>query len=300
MRHLLALLALAAALVPAASFAAENGPQFATQAVFLSTSAPMAGTAVLVHTSVVNTSGSAFSGKVVFKDGPTELGMVAITLASGEARVATISWLPTPGAHTITAELADASGALLHSASATSTAQTSASFEVAPPPPPPPTPPSSQNELSASVQSSQSLARIVGNTLPISEATSQGVFTSIDTVRTEIADALDAKIAELPSPQTQHASTTDTTASTITITSSAGTSTSSALPPPSHESSAMPEARGPFALLGGGLKGAVMFLYRYALIALRTIIGSVILFYAIAAILLLWLLRVVYRFIFPL
>lgn len=81
------------------------GAGFAKQSLFLSHSPVIEGESVFVHAVVNNDATTTFAGEMVFTEGATSLGKVAVSLKPGEASAVSVSWKPSAGSHKITAEL---------------------------------------------------------------------------------------------------------------------------------------------------------------------------------------------------
>lgn len=147
---------------------------FAKESLFLSKSPVTEGEAVFIHSVVANDNSAAFSGEVVFRDGETKIGGVAVTLAPGEAQAVSVSWQPaTDGSHRIVAELTNTDGLITESESATFIIQKK---EVA-------------TETSG-VESSEQLQEVIAGISPQVASASAPVFSTIDNLRQKGVDAL--------------------------------------------------------------------------------------------------------------
>ncbi len=176
------LLALSLLLLALPSFALGAG--FAKQSIFLSEQSVTEGDTVRIHATVSNDATTQFAGSVVVKDGANKLGSAPVTLASGAAQAISLSWTPTAGTHTITADLEAADGTVVE--------EDTANFTIAAKPEPQLDVSSSQQ---ASIGSSQPIQQQIGNLSPQVEQASQPLFTVIDGARSSAADLLDNQIA---------------------------------------------------------------------------------------------------------
>jgi hypothetical protein len=179
-RWLLAL----ALLVPAAASAAS----FPQQSLFLSRSPVTEGEVVLIHTVVSNDAVSTFSGTLVLKDEDAKIGSVPLTLKSGEAQTASVSWKPlTPGSHTVAAELQTKDGTVVE--------KTSATFSIKEKPKPVTPVAAASSAQNAAVGSSQDIQHSIGSVSPQVESALSPGFEFIDGARDKAADMLDAQLA---------------------------------------------------------------------------------------------------------
>src|SRR5579859_1698864 len=176
-------------LSPALAF----GAGFANQSIFLSRANVTEGDTVRIHATVSNDATSTFVGNVVLQDGSAKIGSVAVTLAAGAAQTVSVSWTPTAGSHTLTAQLETNSGAVIQ--------QTSAAFSIAekPKPPPPPAPvsqttsPASQSNTAA-VGSSQQIQQDIAQYSPQAAQVSKPVFSVLDGFRSTAADFINSQL----------------------------------------------------------------------------------------------------------
>ncbi|HEX8993783.1 MAG TPA: hypothetical protein VF803_00860, partial [Candidatus Paceibacterota bacterium] len=202
----------AALWVCCAAPALADGVIFPSETIFLSKSSLVAGVPVLIHASLVNTNDSLFSGMVVFKDGTKELGRVSVRLPAGDAQVATISWQPSVGDHTITTELTDSAGTVL--SASTQGSQAAAVFSAMPAADTS-ADNTSQNSLSSAqqnlptlssfvpavdtssttIQSSLPIQQFLDGMVPSASSTAQTVLSSIDSGRKSLVDVVDGQIA---------------------------------------------------------------------------------------------------------
>ncbi len=81
---------------------------FPPGSLWLSTSAPVAGTAVHIYTVVYNSSPAALEGSVAFTVDGAIVGSTAFSLEAGQASVKSVDWTATEGPHTINANVASA------------------------------------------------------------------------------------------------------------------------------------------------------------------------------------------------
>lgn len=151
---------------------------FADRSIFLSQTNPQEGQTVLIH--AVVSSADAFSGTLTFSDESSTIGTVPVKLASGEAQVATVSWKPTGGSHTVTAELKNAS---------TSVEKALATFLVAAKPQPVTT-----ASDSTSVESSQGIQQGIANLSPQAAQVTEPFFTMVDSARDSAANLINDQL----------------------------------------------------------------------------------------------------------
>jgi hypothetical protein len=147
--------------------------------MFLSKTPVTEGETVLVHTVVANESNVAFGGDVVFKDGDTKLGSVAVSIAAGGANAVSISWKPTHGSHTVVAELTAHDGSVVETETQTFTINEK------------PKPASSTAGTTTNVGSSQDIQNKINDVLPAATPFSEPVFATLDSARATAAKALD-------------------------------------------------------------------------------------------------------------
>ena len=166
---------------------------FAPSALFLSPSSPTEGDTVVIHAVVQNDSAAKFPGQLAIMDGEEKVGSVAAALAPGEVRAMSLSWKPTAGSHTITAQLVDAAGAVAQSESETF------SIKAKPVPVPKATEgrqASSSNQVAA-IESSDGIQDKIGSVSPAAENATAPAFKLIDGGRNAIADVLDTQLAHV-------------------------------------------------------------------------------------------------------
>ncbi|HVU79860.1 MAG TPA: Ig-like domain-containing protein [Candidatus Paceibacterota bacterium] len=155
---------------------------FAKQSLFLSKEPVTEGETVLIHAVVANENAQKFSGDVVFKDGDTNVGSVAVTIASGGANAVSVSWKPSAGSHKVTAELTDAQGAVVE--------QQDATFKIEKKP----DTASNKDSAAAAVESSRKIQEKIEDYSPAAASAAAPVFSTIDSARSKAADALDSGI----------------------------------------------------------------------------------------------------------
>jgi hypothetical protein len=155
---------------------------FAKQSLFLSKEPVTEGETVLIHAVVANENAQKFSGDVVFKDGDTNVGSVAVAIASGGANAVSVSWKPSAGSHAVTAELTDTNGTVVE--------QQNATFKIEK------KPDTTQNKDSsaAAVESSRKIQDKIEDYSPAAASAVAPVFSTIDSARSKAADALDSGI----------------------------------------------------------------------------------------------------------
>ena len=163
---------------------------FAKHSLFLSKTSVVEGDTVLIHAVVANDTDTRFSGKLSLREnlpaqaGESVLGTVPLALAVEEVRVASISWNPSAGTHTLTAELTTDSGEKVEEQQATFTvAEKPKKLEPAP----------SSSQV-ASVQSSEPLQQQVTQLSPSVAGYTAPIFEMIDSLREKAVQALDQGI----------------------------------------------------------------------------------------------------------
>jgi hypothetical protein len=161
-----------------------RGAGFAKQSIFLSEQSVTEGDTVRVHATVSNDATATFTGSVVVKDGADTLGTAPVTLAAGAAQAISLSWTPTAGTHTLTADLETVTGTVVEEESAQFTVAAKPQVQSA-----------ANSEQQASVDSSQAIQQQIGNLSPQVAQASQPLFTVIDGARASTANLLDNQIA---------------------------------------------------------------------------------------------------------
>lgn len=169
---------LALGLLLAPSFVCAAG--FAKQSLFLSKTPVTQGDTVLIHAIVSNDATTKFSGTLTLHDEAGAIGSVPVSLAAGEAGVVSVSWKPSGGSHTVTAELIDSTGAR---------EQESSTFHIATPAQP------AAAQTAAAVDSSQNIQQAIANISPGVAQATQPVFAAIDAGRAQASAALDQGIS---------------------------------------------------------------------------------------------------------
>lgn len=178
--HRYAIFAGAAAFLIAPSLVLGAG--FAKQSIFLSRSSVTEGETVLIHATVNNDATAAFAGTMVFSEGSTKIGAVPVSLDPGEAGAVSVSWKPSAGSHTITADLKKGSD----------TVETeSETFSIAAKP----APPSAQSQTAASVESSENIQKEIASFSPGTASAVAPAFTLIDSGRSQLSDIIDGQVA---------------------------------------------------------------------------------------------------------
>ena len=234
---------------------------FAKQSIFLSQQSVTEGDTVRVHATVSNDASTDFAGSVVVKDGATKLGSAPLTLAAGAAQAISLSWTPSAGVHTLTADLETTSGTIVE--------EETAQFTIAAKPMPQADISSSQE---ASVGSSEPIQQDIGSVSPQVEQASQPLFTVIDGARSGAAQVLDTQIANT------QAKLLTTPKPGVVL----GTST---------EAFTDPSINNPW----GTFWFVLYTIYLYILTILRWLVGNAGVFYPVLAILFLYMLWRMYR-----
>jgi hypothetical protein len=158
---------------------------FAKQSLFLSKTPVTEGETVLIHAVVANESNVKFDGDVVFKDGTTKIGSVAVTIAPGGANAVSVSWKPPAGSHTVAAQLTTNDGTVVESESAT--------FAISEKPKPQTT--TVTTASSTPVESSDDIQKKITDAYPPAATVTTPVFSTLDSARVMAANALDNGIA---------------------------------------------------------------------------------------------------------
>lgn len=239
------------------------GAGFAKQSLFLSKTPVQEGETVLIHAVVANDAATKFAGSVVFKDADTGIGSVAVTILPGGANAVSLSWTPTAGSHTVTAELTGSDGAVVE--------KESAIFNVNSKPPPPPKASGGQENLpAATVESSQNIQNQIGSLSPAAEQATKPAFTVIDGLRSRAADIIDSQLAN--------------TKAKLAATPQTGVVAGS-------ETTQDPKIQNPW-----GTAWTILYtLYLYILTVLRFLVGNAGVFYPVLALAFLYLLWKMYR-----
>ena len=154
-----------------------SAADFIKQSVFLSQSTVTQGDTVSIHTVVSNTNNTAFAGKLNFLDNGTLIGNVSVSLSPFQAQVYSISWSPTAGSHTISADLYDSNQLVVD--------ETQGTFLVAAPPTT-----ASSTGSTQTVESSQPVDAAIQTISPPAAQYLAPAFASIDTARAQANVAL--------------------------------------------------------------------------------------------------------------
>lgn len=164
-------------LAPAVVFAAG----FAKQSLFLSRSSVTEGETVLIHATVNNDASTAFAGTMIFSEGSVKIGAVPVSLDPGEAGAVSVSWKPTAGSHTVTADLKKG----------TDVVETeSQTFSIAAKP----VPVSAQSQSAASVESSEKIQQEIASFSPGTASTIAPAFALIDSGRQQLSNIVDGQV----------------------------------------------------------------------------------------------------------
>lgn len=156
---------------------------FASQSLFLSKSTVTEGEIVRVYAVVENDTATSFSGTLVLSDEDGQIGTVPVSLTAGEADTLSVSWKPSAGRHTVTANLENATGA--------SVTSESASFTISQKPEPAAASPATP----ARVDSSAGIQDAIANISPGAAQTLAPALNIIDSGRAKAASALDSGIS---------------------------------------------------------------------------------------------------------
>jgi hypothetical protein len=164
---------------------AASAAGFAKQSIFLSTNAPVAGEAVLIHASVSNDATTTFTGTLKVHDDEGTIGSVPVTLAAGGASDVSVTWEPTAGAHTVVADLTDSSGTVVE--------ENSQAFTIAAPPTP--VTDTAANEDTSGVQPSTQIQQSIASVSPVAAQVSTPVLQALDSGRVAAANQLNKAVA---------------------------------------------------------------------------------------------------------
>jgi hypothetical protein len=175
-----ALFSVIALLIPSFVFAAG----FAKQSLFLSKSPVIEGDTVSIYAVVANNAGAKFTGKVDFKDGTSDIGSVAVTMAAGGAQTVSVSWKPAAGSHSVSASLMGSDGTTAESQSAT--------FAVGEKPKP--IVPGATSTPSTTIETSEGIQKSIESLNPTVANLSKPLFTTLDSLRQTIGSGLVAGV----------------------------------------------------------------------------------------------------------
>lgn len=234
------------------------GAGFAKQTIFLSRSSVTEGEVVLIHAIVANDAQSPFAGTLILRDGEEEIGTVPVSLGAGEAFAGSVSWKPTAGKHTVSAELVDKAGAEQE--------KMSEDFTIKEKPKPAATTTQSGSGSAAAVQSSAGIQEQIGSFSPAAQSATAPVFGAIDSGRSKAADVLDnqLKLAKAKIGGDVQGAQTEA------------------------EEGQLPDTAGGFWL-------ALWTVYFYLLTVLRFLIGNAAIFYPVFALALLYFMFKMFR-----
>lgn len=167
-------IAFALLLVPSLAF----GASFANRSLFLSKTPVVEGESVFIHAIVSNDANTRFSGKLIIRDAESEIGSVAVALEAQSADVVSISWKPSAGRYSLTAELAETDGTVVETESATFSIDAKPS-ETA------------EEASETSVGSSENIQESIANFSPEVASAAKPVFSTLDSFRETAAGAID-------------------------------------------------------------------------------------------------------------
>ncbi|MDQ5955041.1 MAG: hypothetical protein QG621_44 [Patescibacteria group bacterium] len=166
---------------------------FAKQSMFLSQSSVTEGETVFIYAVVENVSPNSFAGVLKFSDASGAIGQTAVTLKTGVADTASVTWTPKAGQHDVTAKLVTPDGTVVESQNAV--------FYINPKPTPasPSTassggtiaePTVSATSTPAHIESSEPLQQYVLKYTPFASTYTAPVFSNIDKARSTSAQKL--------------------------------------------------------------------------------------------------------------
>lgn len=162
------------------------GAGFAKQSLFLSKPSVTEGDTVLIHAVVDNNTQTKFSGTLFLTEGGASIGSVPVSLGAEESAVASVSWKPMAGSHSVTAELKTTTETV---------EKQSATFVVAEKPKPVTATSTSAPQSAAAVESSAAIQQQIHNLSPQAGSAVAPIFVLIDGGRSAAADVLDNQIA---------------------------------------------------------------------------------------------------------
>lgn len=198
-----ALLAIAFLLPCGVIFADTTG--FAEGSVWVSQSPIVEGETVLIHAALTNGSTAKLTGTLVFKDNTFAIGSVPFTLASGEARIISLSWKATKGSHSITASIESPSNT---DAAGSQSVDVSVEAKAAPADTKSKTLATS-SAAAVAFSDSDAIQQAIGSVSPKAEEVATPVFSTIDSVRKSGAELLakqaaaaEVKVKELSAKKT--------------------------------------------------------------------------------------------------
>ncbi len=162
---------LLALLIPAGSaYAASLPAGFAPGSLWLSQSAPVAGSNVRLYAVMYNAGSTGIEGSVTFRVGGSSVGSSPFSLEPGESEIESVVWTPTEGAHEISAEITSViDRKTKESASVTSTTAATVSVTVSPAPPKPAAVVAIDSAQTIAASSSPIVAAVVGATTGTTE-----------------------------------------------------------------------------------------------------------------------------------
>lgn len=171
-------------LLPGVAFSAG----FAKQSLFLSKTPVTEGESVLIHTVVQNENTQTFDGSLVVfaQKGSNEkekIGTVAVSIAPGGANTVSVSWKPSAGDYTVTAELTDKSDAAIE----TQTAHFSIKEK--------PKPAELVDQSNSEVQSSAEVQAMIAKFIPGANDIGKPFFETVDSLRFKAGRVLDQGIS---------------------------------------------------------------------------------------------------------
>jgi hypothetical protein len=215
------------------------------------------GDTVRIWAVVTNSATTTFDGTLVFKEGVTDLGSIAVSLAAGGTQTVSTEWSPLAGSHTIVADLESDSGTVAQEETATFTVQA----------PPQPQDTSSSDGAAAVVGSSQPIQNSIGSVSPQAESAVAPAFTFIDGVRQTAANAVGSQLTSAQQKVAAGQPTSTTNVGSVSVPDSAS-----------------------------GFFYILWMAYFYLLTILQFIIVNAAVFYPVVALLFLWILWRGFRF----
>jgi hypothetical protein len=162
---------------------------FPSQSLWLSKTSLTEGDSVQIFAPIYDSGTGKIQGDVVFLVDDTEIGSVRFSLDAGESKIASLSWSAKEGAHTVSAEIRNASGETPDAALSLSREKTeplSVSVAAAPPPAP---------AVAALRSAGGALAAAVSAAAPAVSGAVEAAFSETEALRNGAKTALEASLA---------------------------------------------------------------------------------------------------------
>ncbi|MEK7101144.1 MAG: CARDB domain-containing protein [Patescibacteria group bacterium] len=210
---------LLAVLVSASSAHAASLPAgFAPGALWLSQSAPVAGTSVRLYAVTYNAGSAAIEGSVSFTVDGEPVGSSPFSLEPGESEIESVTWVPDEGSHQIAATISSViDKKSKESATVANTAAAAVSITVSPEPPKPPVAEALDSAQTIAASSTPAVSGVIAATTGATESIRKAGENYLATLAGEIPANVTASTtnkagsvlgAATESPEEQTASTT--------------------------------------------------------------------------------------------